>query len=378
MTSLLSVRKRAEEFAAAVDGGSELTAINPDMRQLAGIAALLREQADAPPRPDFTTSLREALMVEAATVLTPANVGLALPVRARGTRERRLVAVAASVVLISGTASMAAASQGALPGEALYPIKRGIEQAQTGLSMSSAGKGRDLLNQANDRLDEVEGLLNKGSLNSGPQVPHTIDEFTQQANDGADLLMDSFQDTRDPAAIVAVRQFAADGITLLEGISATAPPEAHNELTAAAMALLDIDTRASELCTTCDTGLPELKVPEIFLASAEVDRVLRDASVPGLDNSHPVVVDRHAVTGATHTVGGTKSGTQSGTAAGSAATPSAPSSTPSAGLPGAKTPTKKGATDLNEVTKNPIGAIGDGLGGMPATLLPDSTTPPLP
>ena len=40
---------------------------------------------------------------------------------------------------------MAAAAQSALPGEALYPVKRGIEKAEAGLSLGSAGRGRDLL-----------------------------------------------------------------------------------------------------------------------------------------------------------------------------------------------------------------------------------------
>ena len=56
------------------------------------------------------------------------------PVRTRGKRERRLVAVASAAVLLGGTAGMATAAQNALPGEALYPIKRGIEKAEAGLS----------------------------------------------------------------------------------------------------------------------------------------------------------------------------------------------------------------------------------------------------
>ena len=40
---------------------------------------------------------------------------------------------------------MATASQDALPGDVLYPLKRGIEQAQAGLGTSPAARGERLL-----------------------------------------------------------------------------------------------------------------------------------------------------------------------------------------------------------------------------------------
>jgi Domain of unknown function (DUF5667) len=368
MTSLLSVRKRSVEFAVAVDGGPDVTSLRPELRQLVSVAALLRAQPTAIPRADFALNLREQLMAEAVTVLTPTNAGLALPVRQRGARERRLVAVAASMVLLGGTASMAAAAQKALPGEALYPIKRGIEQAQAGLSMSSAGKGRDLLNQANDRLDEVQGLLSAGSLTSRPEVPQTLDEFTQQADEGANLMLKSYQDTHDPSTIVALRQFAADGITVLAQIADTAPPEANNELTTAALAMRDIDERASQMCSTCAADLPSLKVPKMFLVSAEADRALHAVKGMDLDNSHPVVVPRSAVTQAGHTAGGTTNGA-TGPASGTAGTPSS-SATSGAGsnLPNTHQ-TVKGKSDADKILNNP-------LSGIAETLLPDPTTPP--
>ena len=84
------------------------------------------------PRPEFATELRQRLMSEAATSLQKDNI-LALPVRKKSSRDRRIALVASSLVLVGGTAGMAAAAQNALPGEALYPIKRGLEKVQTEL-----------------------------------------------------------------------------------------------------------------------------------------------------------------------------------------------------------------------------------------------------
>jgi hypothetical protein len=296
MTSLFTARRRAEEFAAAVDGDPRSAgAHRPEVAELVGVVTALRSHQDAAPRPEFVGDLRARLMTEAETVLSADNASLRLPVRAPGTRERRLVAAASAVVLLGGTAGMAAAAQNALPGEALYPIKRGIERAEAGLSLSPAGKGTDLLHQAADRLDEVQRLIAEDQ--AAPQVPDTLADFATQAGEGADLLLTSFEETRDPSTVLEVRSFAAEGITVLETLASELPPEAQDELTDAAHLLRDIDARAAALCSTCASGLPELEIPDLILARNEVDRVLDTVSSAGaLDNSHPVVVQRGAGT----------------------------------------------------------------------------------
>ncbi len=226
---------------------------------------------------------------------TWSDAPLVLPARQHGPRERRLAVAASVAVLLGGSAGMAAAAQSALPGEALYPIKRGLEQAEAGLSVSTAGRGQDLLRQADGRLAEVEGLL-AGSPAAAPQVPGTIQDFIDQAQEGTELMLASFEETSDPATVVAVREFAASSIGLLQEIARTAPPEAQDELAAAAMALKEIDARAATLCPSCGDDLPDLQVPGVFLAAAEVDRAFAlVAEQRLLDNSHPVVADKRLV-----------------------------------------------------------------------------------
>ncbi len=294
MTALFRARRRADEFAAAVDGRSR--AVSEELRPLVSVATALRDEshAAAAPRPEFAAELRALLMAEAERSLSP-DAPLVLPPRQHGPRERRLAVAASVAVLLGGSAGMAAAAQSALPGEALYPIKRGIERAEAGLSVSTAGRGEDLLRQADGRLAEVEGLL-AGTPAAAPQVPSTIQDFISQAQEGAELMLASFEETSDPATVVAVRQFAASSIAVLQDIARTAPPEAQDELAAAAMALKDIDARAAELCPSCGEDLPDLQVPGVFLAAAEVDRAFAlVAEQRLLDNSHPVVADKRLV-----------------------------------------------------------------------------------
>ena len=58
--------------------------------------------------------------------------------------------------------SMAVAAQSALPGDALYPVKRAIENAETGFQVSDDAKGQHLLAHAAGRLDEVDELASQG------------------------------------------------------------------------------------------------------------------------------------------------------------------------------------------------------------------------
>lgn len=288
MTSLFHARRSAEEFAAAVDG--DPGAVRSEATALLGVVTALRTHDPASPREEFSGALRERLMLEAQTALRAESATLVLPHRQRGVRERRLVAAASAFVLIGGTATMAAAAQSALPGEALYPIKRGLETAEVGLSLTTAGKGENLLRQASDRLHEVEGLLGSDTVQAEPRVPDTLGEFAAAADEGAGLLFESFRETGEPATVTSVRAFAAEGIQTLEDLAGTVPPEAQDELMAAAMTLREIDAEAAALCGSCADDLPVVDLPAVFLARAEVDRAMRLAATRELNNDHAVPV----------------------------------------------------------------------------------------
>ncbi|HZJ04150.1 MAG TPA: DUF5667 domain-containing protein [Nocardioidaceae bacterium] len=294
MTSLFTARRRAEEFAALVDGDHLDNRDDADLADLVSVVATLRTH-DAAPRPEFTSELRIRLMAQADTALSPQSANLLLPVRHRGARERRLVAAASAVVFIGGTTSIAAASQDSLPGDALYPIKRGIERAEAGLSLDDAGKGEDLLTHAQARLTEVDGLLADSSVPSEPQVPETLVEFSAQADEGAELLFGSFEQSNDPESVRTVRLFTTNAITELAQLADEVPADAQQELGAAALALRNIDDQATSLCDSCLSDLPAVDVPDFLLAQAEVNRALASINASTLDNSHPVVVPKGAV-----------------------------------------------------------------------------------
>ena len=408
MTSQLQLRRRrAEEFATRVDAPAGSPA-DPRTDRLLAVVGGLRRQGEvvlADPSPDFAAGLRTRLMAEASTVLQQ-QATLSLPVRQRSRRERRLVVAATVAVLLGGSAGMAAASQHALPGEVLYPVKRAIEQVQTGTATTSASKGRDLLSQASGRLEEVRGLLDSHSGAASAEVPGTLEEFRSQARDGANELMASYRDNHDPATIATLRRFAARDLPLLTALSAGAPADAQPALHSAATTLRSIDREASGLCPDC-TSLPPLQLPSALAVSADVDRALARAHRAGasLNNEHPVVVDR-GLLDAAQAEAGKPAASQRGSGGSSAAPPGtqptasapktgAPDGTgPLAGLSGLSgtlqsalpTPQPTGGSGTKHSGGGSGGStagstgvpdIGAGLGDILDTLLPDTPEPPL-
>ena len=184
------------------------------------MVSVLRTQAPVAPREEYTRELRDRLMAEAESLLTPANAALTLPTRTRGARERRIAVAASVAVLVGGTATMATAAQSAIPGDTLYPVKRGIERAEAGLSLSPGGKGQDLLAQANDRLTEVEGLLASDSFQSEPRVPGTLAEFRGAADEGSALLEEHDTGRAEcHGPLRAVQELAAElSLEVLDGL----------------------------------------------------------------------------------------------------------------------------------------------------------------
>ena len=241
---------------------------------------------------------------------------------------------------------MAAAAQGALPGEALYPIKRGIEQAQAGLSMTSAGRGRDLLDQADDRLGEVQGLLASTTSAAPPRCrPRSTRSPARRAGrrPAAGLLPADPRPGHDRRAARVHRRPRRP-----RAARRTAPPEAS-----ATSRGRDDAARhrrpGHPAVPHLRRDLPPLDIPRLFLASAEANRALRGhpAGRPGQQPPRGPRAGR----GSPHDAG-TGAGHGPGTAgrAVSGRRDSAPASPgPPAPAPGSRPPgVDLGVPDVNE------------------------------
>lgn len=256
MISVSPARRRAEEFAALVDGRSgDGDARFSDLLPLVGV---LQSVPQPQARPEFVADLRAQLMVAADEALVAVDGRLAL--RARPSRHHRRVAVAASAFALVGiTSSVAVAAQNALPGDALYPIKRVIESAETSLQPDDAARAEQILDNASGRLAEAEALALRDSAESQAAMPDTLDDFVTQANQAADILIQAYDESGEVEHILELRDFTADSLHLLAALKPTLPTALLDELAATVNELLAIDARALEACPDCG-GLLELPI----------------------------------------------------------------------------------------------------------------------
>lgn len=388
----LPANRAADEFARVVDGLAP-TDVVERYAPLTRTVTLLREQPTPMPRPEFVTDLRDRLMaaadelpVEAPSGVTPLRPGSH---RRSGRRfERHLGAAAAAVVLVGSTAGLAAAAEGSLPGQSLYPVKRGIEQVESAMNVGDAARGEQLLEQADTRLAEVRDLVQG---DHGPTtdalITDTLRDFSDSASQGAQLLFTAYQTRHDASSIAAVRDFAAAHLGALDALAEDAPASAAPAFDEAGATLADMDARARVLCGTCSERSP------LSLPSSLVD----PASAESLTHLVVAPVDR-----ARQQLPGTHRGRAEARAAEKAATklPDVSPSTPSAkggtatdlggtGDPGLKLPLsgnvsgdlqKEPVTGLVHTLTDPLsqqapGPLGDTLDGVGKTL--DGVTKPL-
>lgn len=255
-----ATRRRAEQFAAVVNGESTRGAYDDRYDDLLLLVAALRAVPEPEARPEFIADLRSRLVAEAAaTPLTAAAEADRLrlrpvdPGRVRNPRERRIGLALGGLALVGATATMAVVAQSALPGDTLYPLKRGIENAHAGFSVGDDGKGSTVLANASTRLSEIEALARDGRGDDHPAaVSDTLNDFTEQATEAADLLLASYADKGDPADVTKVRTFTATSMSSLADLDGQLPESAEDEWVHAVTTLLRIDDQAKLTCPTCE------------------------------------------------------------------------------------------------------------------------------
>jgi len=262
-------RRSAQHFHELVEsqstGGAGVRQVG-----LLDVVGDLRAVPAPVPDPAFVVALRERLIAEAESVLAAAAAerddigswhGLRPTVPKTRRRQRRLAAVAAGVALVGASATVAVAAQSSLPGEGLYPVKRGLEHAHAELTFDRANRGRVLLDSADTRLDEAQELSLERA--DPTRVSDALDAFTEQAVDGSELLIADYQATADRSSMTTLRTFTVTSTDRLEQLQSQVPPLAFDSLLQAADALEQVQQASVHACSVCDGPLIG-SVPSIF------------------------------------------------------------------------------------------------------------------
>ncbi|MCX6400398.1 MAG: DUF5667 domain-containing protein [Propionibacteriales bacterium] len=278
--------RSAEEFDALVTGKAGDT---EGHRELLDVVAALRSVEPVSARPDFVASLRTQLI--AAAEREPARVEEELaarltPRQRRGSRERRLAALVGGFAVVSATGSMAMASQGALPGDVLYPVKRAIENAQTNLQPDGASKAETLLAHAEARLDEVRELTARNA--DSAVISSTLQDFTDQTEQASEFTLDDYATTGKGERIADLRAFAADSMDVLGALGPVVPADSRSILITATQTVRQVDVAAWEACAECATG-DLAQIPDFALQSATklLSGVIPDVASPTKTDKSP-------------------------------------------------------------------------------------------
>jgi hypothetical protein len=267
-------RRRAERFARLVDEaeGGRRHHVRSDLdRELAPLVDVTRRISTVPlsvaPDPEFRVGLRAMLMARierdgiGATAVAPVEppnarrTGPALPPVAGTPRKVRtraaiLVGVAAGAVAISG---VSAASDDAMPGDALYAFKRSTERAQLALASSEVSRGQLYLDFAKVRLHEAEQV--------DPERLHaTLVELRADVRQGLRWLAVAALERRDPAPLGAVTSFVEGQRDRLEALVTQVPAEQQKDVLDALNELQQANGRVDGLTAaiTCESpGMDE-------------------------------------------------------------------------------------------------------------------------
>jgi hypothetical protein len=232
MTTSLRHRRRAERFAQLLDeasGGRRQRRRNPLDEQLADLVALRHRLVASTPPPDVDPEFRAGLRAMLVATAEREGIGataqpepaeptprrtpsprtpFARRIRVPRTRTAVIAGVAVGAVAFTG---MSTASENAMPGDALYGVKRSAERAQLALASSDVGRGALYLGFAQTRLAEARLLAD--------DLDRVLDDMDRDATQGVRLLTTAAASRQDHAALDVIDEFAAEQRTALEALA---------------------------------------------------------------------------------------------------------------------------------------------------------------
>lgn len=126
------------------------------------------------------------------------------------------------VVLFGGASATAYASQSALPGDALYPVKTSLELTQISLANDAYNRAQLHLEFAQRRLNEIEELLSQGRTNDVEFASSEFEHYIQAAMQASQIVLAADPD-RGAELNKLVSQALLDYASALKSVLMNAP-----------------------------------------------------------------------------------------------------------------------------------------------------------
>lgn len=264
MTTNVFYRRRAERFAQLLDeasGGRRHHVRDRADEQLAELIAVSDRLTAVKPQveidPDFRTGLRAMLVAKAerdgigVTAMEAPEPDFATEARPRFTGRRIrargavIVGVAVGAIAVSG---MSAASENAMPGDALYGVKRSTERAQLALASSDVTRGQLFLDFARTRLAEA------GAVRDTAGFASVLDDMDSDTREGAKLLHSAAVARHEATPLDAVDTFVSGQRQQITKMLDRLPAASRDRAVASLSVLDEVSKRSQGLRATLDCG----------------------------------------------------------------------------------------------------------------------------
>lgn len=238
-------QREHERFARAVEGGPHSDELADEL----AVVALLRSVQAGPDQ-----ATRDRIRQRVLTAPPPVPL---TAVRRISARARLAVAAAAVLCLLMSLAGMSVLlSRDALPGDALYGVKRTAESASLGFVFDEQGRALKHLEFAAARISEIEALAERGA----PSDDHlrALNDLDADATEGSHGLT-TYGANADGRVLRSLSDWATAQHTRLAGLRPRLPVDVAERtdgslalLTAIAQRADDLDARAG--CSPITSG----------------------------------------------------------------------------------------------------------------------------
>lgn len=181
-----------------------------------------RELEPAGPSAEFRINSQKRLLNLLRATTRQARVRPARRLRLWLKPAYAMASLLLAITLLTGSVGVAYASEDALPGDALYGVKRGLERVSLAFSLTAVGDSRLLVQHAETRLEEVQQLI---ALNRGEDLGPALSGYGDALDHAIDLAGD------DPDALSELEESLSKHQQVLEQAIENAPDQALPGLT---------------------------------------------------------------------------------------------------------------------------------------------------